>query len=510
MTSPQLRHETRKVRDLISEFQTGKLMIPEFQRGFVWPPKKAAGLLDSLFQNYPISSLLVWDSPDDVRSRSTAKPGRQRHQTAWLIDGQQRVTTLTRILEREIDIVFNVANGTFQQQSAATKKDPDCIPVAELWDDELYLTHRRNFELRSRSRQIEERCESVRKVLNYEVPIVRMMEHSFDSAVSAFERINTQGIKLKRQDVEAAKVAAKHTGFIVDSVGPYLRELHDQGYSRLNIMHLFRVCAFIAKPDGRNRTPLHELDRKTLSTAWKRTERATQQALALVRSELGLVNMDILFSGALLVPVIALCDVLGPRERNAAELIAWLALAALSHRYSGTVETKLDEDLRACRSDNPIGGLLRNLRQGSASLRASASNFDGRLADRSGLLALYIACKHRGVVDLFSGAKIIMQRHIDRHHILPRAQFDEQYRKEADTLANIAFVTDEANRSVGMSAPQIYLSNLSNKTLKSQCIPLDSSLWDIDSSDAFWAARRELLAEAFNEFVVEALPGRKL
>jgi hypothetical protein len=65
-------------------------------------------------------------------------------------------------------------------------------------------------------------------------------------------------------------------------------------------MHLFRACAFVAKPDGRNRTPLHELERTEVLAAWKQTERATERAIGLIRSELGLVNMNILWSGSLL------------------------------------------------------------------------------------------------------------------------------------------------------------------------------------------------------------------
>ena len=143
-----------------------------------------------------------------------------------------------------------------------------------------------------------------------------MIDHSFKNAVDAFQRINTLGVKLKREDIESAQVAARHTGFIADDVSPFLAELHRQGVTRLNVMHLFRACAFIAKPDGRNRTPLHELDRKEVQAAWKTTKRATQDALGIVRSELSLVNMDILWSGSLLVPLIVLCASTSPKERD--------------------------------------------------------------------------------------------------------------------------------------------------------------------------------------------------
>ena len=151
--------------------------------------------------------------------------------------------------------------------------------------------------------------------MEYEVPLVKMVDHSFDNAVNAFTRINTLGVRLKREDIESANIAAKHTGFIADEVVPFLSELKSKGFYRMNIMHLFRACAFIALPDGRNRTPLHKLDRKVVNLAWKQTKKATGQAIGLLRSELGLVNMDIIWSGALIVPVIVLCAISNPRER---------------------------------------------------------------------------------------------------------------------------------------------------------------------------------------------------
>jgi hypothetical protein len=44
----------------------------------------------------------------------------------------------------------------------------------------------------------------------------------------------------------------------------------------------------------------------------------------------------------------------------------------------------------------------------------------------------------------------------------------------------------------------------------SQCIPTDKELWAIDRAKDFWAARRELLAESFNDFVRDSLPQRRL
>ena len=69
-------------------------------------------------------------------------------------------------------------------------------------------------------------------------------------------------------------------------------------------------------------------------------------------------------------------------------MVGWLALAALLHRYSGSSDTALDQDLHACRTGDPIGALLTNLRQQRCSLIAKPRDFAGALNDRSGLLAI--------------------------------------------------------------------------------------------------------------------------
>jgi hypothetical protein len=171
----------------------------------------------------------------------------------------------------------------------------------------------------------------------------------------------------------------------------------------------------------------------------------------------------------------------------------------------------LDQDLRACRESDAIGALLKNLRQlRKYALKAEPSDFSGALADRSGLLALYIACMHRGILDFYTGAKVLLQNNVDRHHILPRGQFPEDARSTADIVANIAFIVGDVNKSIGQSGPEVYLARLGPRVLKSQCIPLEESLWRVDRADEFWSARQELLAESFNDFLKSSLPQRRL
>jgi hypothetical protein len=409
-----------------------------------------------------------------------------------------------------IDVVFNPDEDQFRLANAATRRDSNWFRVSELFDDESYRQIRRALPEGNKGEKREAQFDRVRGILDYEIPAVRMVDHTFDEAVEAFTRINTLGVKLKREDIDSARVAARHSGFIADEVAPFVQKLRQQGFERLNIMHLFRACAFVAMPDGRSRTPLHELSKEEVVSAWSRTKKATDEAIRLVRNEFRLVNMDILWSGALLVPVIAICASTNPRERDPRGMAAWLAMAALLHRYSVAAETALDQDLRACRSDDPLGKLLTNVRRDTGGFVASSSAFKGPLNDRGVMFASYVACRHMGLRDLFSGSEMMLQDHVDRHHILPRAQFREKDRSRADNIANIAFIAGEVNRSIGAASPDVYLGKISTEVLESQCIPLDKDLWRIDRAEEFWHAREKLLADAFNGFLRTMMPGRRI
>jgi hypothetical protein len=57
---------------------------------------------------------------------------------------------------------------------------------------------------------------------------------------------------------------------------------------------------------------------------------------------------------------------------------------------------------------------------------------------------------------------------------------------------------------------EVVFKRLTRRVLKSQCVPTDSSLWAVDQAEAFWQARRELLAESFNGYVRPGLPHRRV
>ncbi len=501
---------TVELRKLIADHDMGRIAIPEFQRQYVWKPSKAAALLDSLYRRFPVGSLLFWRTTGAVEPRK--KLVFNLSEAEWIIDGQQRTTTLSRVKSGELDIWFHVRDEIFRRGAKKFQKSRLWYPVADIWNDHEHMRIQQGLSWlpETQAQEFARNLDKVRKILDYMIPVVRMVDHSHASAVAAFERINTKVVKLSRADLESANIAARHTAFIRERVQPVVERIHDNGFDRLSVTHLFRVCGFVAHPDGRRRTPLHDLSPKDVRSAWKRTEAGVDKVLALLDAELGIRDMRLVWSGPLLVPAVALLATRGPKDIDHGELVAWLALASLYHRYSKSSETVMEQDLKACRSADPIRSLLKNLKEHRSDLTARPNDFSGRIADRGGLFGLYVALRHRGAVDFFSHGKISAHKGIHRHHIVPRGRFSTEEQPKADTLANVAFVLGGTNESLGSDDPAVYLPNLTPKTRASQCIPEDEGLWSMEAASRFWAARRDLVAEAFNEFLRERMTARRL
>ena len=79
-----LKIEPTKIRELVEDYRSGRLVIPEFQRDYVWHKKKAPLLLDSLYRSFPIAALLTWQSSEYATPRRrNPRPLRGAHKAVF-------------------------------------------------------------------------------------------------------------------------------------------------------------------------------------------------------------------------------------------------------------------------------------------------------------------------------------------------------------------------------------------------------------------------------------------
>ena len=83
---------TRSVRDLITDFQTTKIVIPSYQRTFVWSNDKQCRFIESIFLQIPIPAIFLLEKIEDSENDNTGRV------TFEVIDGVQRITTIANFV----------------------------------------------------------------------------------------------------------------------------------------------------------------------------------------------------------------------------------------------------------------------------------------------------------------------------------------------------------------------------------------------------------------------------
>src|SRR5438552_16665442 len=108
------------VGSLVEMIRAGELRLPEMQRRYIWPATRVRDLLDSLYRDHPSGTIVVWETDRGMPSRDLAVSQEENpfRGHKMLLDGQQRLTSLSAIIRgegvqvrgkrRPIDILFNL------------------------------------------------------------------------------------------------------------------------------------------------------------------------------------------------------------------------------------------------------------------------------------------------------------------------------------------------------------------------------------------------------------------
>ena len=56
--------------NIIKDLENKKLVLPAIQRAFVWKPEQIEKLFDSMMQDFPIGTILLWhlDNPQEIEN----------------------------------------------------------------------------------------------------------------------------------------------------------------------------------------------------------------------------------------------------------------------------------------------------------------------------------------------------------------------------------------------------------------------------------------------------------
>lgn len=527
-------HEVRSIQELLHQIRRSEILLPEFQRGYVWSRAQVRGLMQSLYRKHPTGHLLIWRTyrPAPARGDDAAK----HSHSLMLLDGQQRLTTLYVLFEGKappfyegeslfFDLYFNMQTEEFRfWQKSLMEKNPAWISIHEFLRAGLNSLLEKLDSLEAEQRGVIgrnlgrlSRLDMIRNY-NYTVDKVSGDEFTVEEVVSIFNRVNRAGTPLTKADVALAHVCSIWPEARAE-MRTFQSEMSGHGFA-VDFNFLVRCLAGVATGSIVLEGSFLKAPAEDLQAAWNEMQAAFEHLVNVLRHEAFIDDLSDLPTNYVLVPLtIYLAQQRGrfPTDLIKKRFIRWLYLAGLWARYSGAAETKLQQDvaLVSSRDKDPTpeleGAILKE--RGRVALEGSDLAEVG-IASAVARFS-YVLARSRGAQDWFTGIqlynKAIGKRNgLESHHIFPRAVLRDagfnptSDRKIINELANRAFLTQKANRAIASTSPINYLPKVEESqpgALQAQCVPMDRTLWDPENYTDFLRVRRQLLAQAVNTFI---------
>jgi Protein of unknown function DUF262 len=517
-----------KLAAILDQIDSGSVLLPEFQRGYVWNRDQVRGLMRSLYRGYPVGGLLTWETQADgsvVRGAAATTPTLR----VLILDGQQRVTTLYGISrgrpptffqgdEKAFSgLRFNVEDETFEFYGPAKMRDdPRWIDVTSLFTRGLeHHIGALNAHPDTQPRIVTymERLARLRGVLErdfYEEKITGE-DKTVDVVVDIFNRVNSGGTKLSKGDLALAKKCA-HWPEARAAMRSHLEVWQKEGFA-FNLDWLLRNTTAVAT--GRAEfASLDDVPVADFKQALQGSAQYISRFLDVVAGRLGL-DHDRVLMGRYAFPVISrllhLASGHFPRSADSDRALFWYIHTALWGRFAGSTETVLNQDYEAA-TRSGVDGLISTLeRWRGGNLSIDGQDFEGFGRGSRFYPLLYMLTRVHGARDFGSGLPLhsYLLGHLASlqvHHIFPKAVlYEAGYpRSQVNAVANFCFLTQDTNLAIGKRRPEDYFPEVEKKhpgVLASQWIPDDPALWRIDRYPDFLAARRGLLADAANAFL---------
>ncbi|MCB0100634.1 MAG: DUF262 domain-containing protein [Anaerolineales bacterium] len=473
------------VEELVGMIERGELRLPEMQRRYVWRAPRVRDLLDSLYRGYPSGAILIWDTDEDVPLQEFAVEQRTNpyKSTRLLLDGQQRLTSLSAVIrgepisvrgrKRPIEILFNLEHPdqlalitevnenidfdededeidgdddadasedelqkrfdkmTFLVTTRKLESLPHWVKVSDVFktDEDAPFLSRAGVEKISDPKYTKysqrlARLRSIRKYVYRMDVLERSM--SYEEVTEIFVRVNSLGAKLRGSDLALAQITAKWRNSL-KIFEAYQKKCAKAGFDLELGNHLKNMMVF-ATGQSRFQT-VGSLSIERLQEAWETSCEGMDFAVNFCKNNLG-IDDPILLSSPFLLIVLAYYGykrnyTIASDEAN--RLKYWGLVSNAKGRFSrGSSETILDQDIAVLRDGGGVDILIDRLRSQVGKLDISPEELEGRNQRSALFKTMFLAFRAAGAKDWKSNLMIALdhsgaQHKLQFHHIFPKA-----------------------------------------------------------------------------------------
>ncbi|HEY88736.1 MAG TPA: DUF262 domain-containing protein [Thermoflexia bacterium] len=514
---------------LIENIEMGDIGLPEIQRPFVWPNSKVRDLFDSMYRGFPIGYLLFWINGFSEVHRQIGTNVKQKVPRLLIVDGQQRLTSLYAVMkgiavvrkdysQERIYIAFRPRDQKFEVTDAATRRDPEFISdISQLWSGSLSRNRfvkgfiRRLGDHRPLSEDEEdELSENIDRLYNLQNYPFRALELSSavdeENVAEVFVRINSKGTTLNQADFiltlmsvfwdegrteleyfcrdarqPSTSAGSPYNYFIQPDPDQLLRVSIGLGFRRARLRHVYSILRGKDLETEEFSDDLREQQFAVLKEAqgyalnlqnWHEFLKVLMRA-GFRRGKMISSQNALLYTYALFL--------IGKRDygidsytlRNT--MARWFFMASLTGRYTGSPETKMEQDLallRGVSNGQTFVQLVNRIIIDTFTEDYWNINLPNALATSSArspsLFAYYAALNLLEARVLFSKMKVSelldpalkgTKAAIERHHLFPRAflrTLGLTSTRDTNQIANYALVEWSDNINISDKSPSEY------------------------------------------------------
>ncbi|CAN7603057.1 DUF262 domain-containing protein [Variovorax paradoxus] len=510
-----------RLSSLLSDVTRGNIKIPVFQREYVWDDEQIMSLLDSIYQGYPVGSLLLWSTKEPLDHERNvggfALPETpEDFPVNYVLDGQQRLTTLFGVFNSDMktsnaeladrfNVCFVPETEEFVHYEVA---DPaKSINLRVILDTTKLLPELQRFDkdMATRIATLTERFK------DYEFPVVTIKDRTNQEVCRVFQRINSSGTSLSTLELLAAWTWSDQFD-LRNEIETVLEALSDKGYEQLDEALLLRSLAGVVL-DRIEADELVDVSPDRLIQGMQKLKQAIYATVDFLEKELRIRNIVFVPFPIMVVPLVKFFSInLKPNVAQMTSLKRWFWFVAFTQRYKAGTNIAVVEDLKAmvelANGNAPFDGIKGGI---EAALFKRAWRINSTIAKAT----ICMLAQHsprsflsNNLVDLSSAMSAYNSREF--HHVYPKAWLATQGIgfHESNIIANVCFLSQADNRAISDQAPAIYMPKIDSAlkpAIATAALLPPGSLNGSWPYNDFIADRAGLLAQAANKLIETAI-----
>lgn len=354
--------DIQRIEEIVSGVIYGDIKLPKFQRPFVWKRKDVIKLLDSIYNGYPIGSILLWQSSEPLASERTIadleiNTEKDYLPTNYLLDGQQRISSLCGCLywnSEDYKSLWNIAFDLDKQKFIYPKDEHriEYFPMNKLLNTSDFINQCSSFEAHPKKEKFYKNAEKLlRSIKDYKIAVVKIGEMTINEVAPIFERINSTGRKLTIVDLMRA-ATWKGNFDLNDAIQRVNSICEEKGYFEISENHILRNISACAE-FGINREDIDKLrseSSESLLTASNKCANAYGLAIEYMKSKLPLPSAAFLPYSLQLTYLVEMFNLKSElTENQIVSITKWIWRTAISRHFGTSNTGQNSRDLESVR-----------------------------------------------------------------------------------------------------------------------------------------------------------------